>query len=98
MVTLLDVLTRRNVDINSDATASGPNTVVNTNIHPANWREWEGFNYNTLTRIFRHQLSQDYRGEQQPRPLLNDLCIFNEDTLEDLLRPSMDAPKRLQFP
>jgi hypothetical protein len=86
MATLLDAFTRRNVGVNSDATALGPNTLVNTNIHPTNWREWEGFNYDALTQIFRLQLSQEYRGEQQPRPLLNDLCIFNEDTLEDLLR------------
>ena len=86
MVTLLDALTRRNADVNSDATALGLNTVVNTNIHPTNWREWEGFNYENLTRIFRPQLNQEYRGERQPRPLHNDLCIFNEDMLEDLLR------------
>lgn len=54
--------------------------------HPTNWREWEGFNHDALTQTFGPQLSQEYRGEQQPRPLLKDLCIFSEDTLEDLLR------------
>ncbi|KAK4123594.1 hypothetical protein N657DRAFT_645177 [Parathielavia appendiculata] len=55
MVKFLEALTMPNVEINADATVPSPNTIVQTNIFPANWRP-------------------------------EDLCISNEETLEDLLR------------
>lgn len=86
MVILLEALTRPNVAVNSDATVSGPNTDVVSDFEIQGWRPWTDFNYATLTRIFRRELGQEYRGEQQPRPVQHDLDIYNEDSFDDLLR------------
>ncbi|KAK1762573.1 hypothetical protein QBC33DRAFT_501041 [Phialemonium atrogriseum] len=86
MPTLLEALTRRNVVINSDAVVPGGNTTVITSILPENWSPWLDFNYATLTRIFRRELASEYQGSPEQRPLVEDLTINNEETLEDLLR------------
>lgn len=85
MVNLLDALTTPNVGVDTALTLPGPNTTTNTQVNPSDWQPWADFDYATLTRIFRRELNQEYRGEREPRPLFNDLRIHNEESLEDLL-------------
>ncbi|KAI1822677.1 hypothetical protein F4861DRAFT_513593 [Xylaria intraflava] len=85
MLTLLDALTSRNVEVDSQA-PSGTNTTIETSVRPNSWVPWEDFNYGTLTRIFETELSSPYRETPVPRPLHKDLVVQNEETLEDLLR------------
>ncbi|RSM14359.1 hypothetical protein CEP52_001372 [Fusarium oligoseptatum] len=51
-----------------------------------NWQPWRGFDYATLTKVFRKDLDREYRGSAMHEPLPQDLRIFNEDTLDDVLR------------
>ncbi|KAK5989705.1 hypothetical protein PT974_07961 [Cladobotryum mycophilum] len=85
MTTILEVLTSPNVAVSNYAT-KGPNTTIDSDITFNTWKPWVGFNYDTLTRIFKRELAQDFRGSPDPAPLEQDLCIVNEATLEDLLR------------
>ncbi|KJZ70541.1 hypothetical protein HIM_10085 [Hirsutella minnesotensis 3608] len=89
MPTLLHVLTRRNIAVNSEAVVPGGNTTLATDIRPDNWSPWMDFNYTTLTQIFRRELASSYQGSSEQRPLLNDLLVSNEETLEDFLRRFM---------
>jgi hypothetical protein len=86
MPTLLEVLTRRNIAVNSQSVVPGPNTTTHTDMEPDGRLPWADFNYDTLTRIFRRQLASEYRGSSEQRPLELDLVINNEETLEDVLR------------
>ncbi|KAJ4314844.1 hypothetical protein N0V84_008675 [Fusarium piperis] len=87
MPTLLHVLTRSNVNVDSSLVPRGPNTTIQTEIlAPDAWRPWHGFDYATLTTIFRRDLDKEYVGSAKPEPLPQDLCIFNEETLDDVLR------------
>jgi hypothetical protein len=86
MVNLLDALTAPNVGVDAALTRPGPNTDSDTLVSPSDWQPWADFDYATLTRIFRRELNQEYRGEREPRPLYNDLRIYNEESFEDLLR------------
>ncbi|KAH6627772.1 hypothetical protein F5144DRAFT_283697 [Chaetomium tenue] len=86
MVKLLDALTTPNVGVDSALIPPGQNTESNTRVTVSDWQPWADFNYDTLTRIFQRELSQEYRGEREPRPLYNDLRIHNEESFEDLLR------------
>ncbi|RSL71603.1 hypothetical protein CEP54_001202 [Fusarium duplospermum] len=87
MLTLLHVLTRSNVNVDSSLVPRGGNSTVNTDVQaPAAWRPWQGFDYATLTTIFRRDLDREYVGSAKPEPLPQDLCIFNEETLDDVLR------------
>lgn len=86
MPTLLHMLTRPNVRVDNRLVNTGTNTTVNTDIVPENWRPWRGFDYATLTQIFQRDLDREYRGSAKHEPLLEDLRIFNEETMEDVLR------------
>lgn len=86
MPTLLQVLTRPNISVDTSLVPAGGNTTINTTIHPLNWRPWRGFDYTTLAKIFRKDLERDYRGSAMHEPLPQDLRIVNEETLDDLLR------------
>ncbi|KAJ2898884.1 hypothetical protein MKZ38_003604 [Zalerion maritima] len=86
MVSVLRVLTQPNVGVSAEAVTHGSNSIVTTSIAVENWQPWPDFDYGTLTRIFRRELDEEYRGEPEPRPLNNDLRICNEETLEDVLR------------
>ncbi|KAH8654679.1 hypothetical protein BGZ61DRAFT_572799 [Ilyonectria robusta] len=86
MPTLLEVLTRRNVAVNSQSVVPGSNTTTETHLEPDGWSPWPDFNYDTLTRIFWRQLASEYQGSPEQRPLELDLFINNEETLEDVLR------------
>ncbi|RSL78973.1 hypothetical protein CDV31_017237 [Fusarium ambrosium] len=85
MPTILEVLTRNNVSVNSDSVVPGANTTVRTDIRPEDWVPWRDFNYSTLTRIFQTELGKEYRGGNERRPLEKELIINNEKTLETLL-------------
>ncbi|RTE69803.1 hypothetical protein BHE90_015812 [Fusarium euwallaceae] len=85
MPTILEVLTRNNVSVNSDSVVPGANTTVRTDIQPEDWVPWRDFNYSTLTRIFHTELRKEYRGGNERRPLEKELIINNEKTLETLL-------------
>ncbi|PCD21776.1 hypothetical protein AU210_015579 [Fusarium oxysporum f. sp. radicis-cucumerinum] len=84
MPTILEVLTGRNVSINSDSVISGTNTTVRTNIQPDDWTPWRDFNYSTITHIFHAELQKPYRVEKGPKPLEKELIISDERTLETL--------------
>ncbi|KAG4274826.1 hypothetical protein FPRO04_14466 [Fusarium proliferatum] len=84
MPTILEVLTGRNVSINSDSVNSGTNTTVRTNIQPDGWTQWRDFNYSTITHIFHAELQKPYRVEKGPKPLEKELIISDERTLETL--------------
>ncbi|OAA63355.1 hypothetical protein SPI_03518 [Niveomyces insectorum RCEF 264] len=86
MVTTLEALTRSNVVVDVRAVAGGSNTGDDDKVEVTNWVDWQEFNYHTLTEIFRRELSQEYHGDRTPNPLPNDLCIFHEDTFDDVLR------------
>ncbi|KAM4057191.1 hypothetical protein HRG_004031 [Hirsutella rhossiliensis] len=86
MPTLLHVLTRPNVDVDSSLVPPGGNTTIDAAIVPENWRPWRGFDYVTLMGIFRRDLDKEYRGSAKHEPLPEDLHISNEETMEDLLR------------
>ncbi|KAH7459624.1 hypothetical protein FOMA001_g19918 [Fusarium oxysporum f. sp. matthiolae] len=81
---ILEVLTGRNVSINSDSVISGTNTTVRTNIQPEDWTPWRDFNYSTITHIFHAELQKPYRVEKGPKPLEKELIISDERTLETL--------------
>ncbi|POR32215.1 Uncharacterized protein TPAR_07594 [Tolypocladium paradoxum] len=89
MPTLLDVLTTRNVAVNSSSVVPGSNTTIVTSIQPENWSPWADFNYHTLTRIFQRELESPFLGSPDQRPLEEDLTINNEETLDDLVRRFM---------
>lgn len=81
------MLTRSNVNVDSSLVPRGGNSTVETDLQaPAAWRPWRGFDYTTLTSIFRRDLDKEYVGSAKPEPLPQDLCIFNEETLDDVLR------------
>ncbi|ENH66584.1 hypothetical protein FOC1_g10000941 [Fusarium oxysporum f. sp. cubense race 1] len=84
MPTILEVLTGRNVSINSDSVISGTNTTVRTNFQPEDWTPWRDFNYSTITHIFHAELQKPYRVEKGPKPLEKELIISDERTLETL--------------
>ncbi|KAI0526161.1 hypothetical protein F5B22DRAFT_632727 [Xylaria bambusicola] len=87
MPTLLEVLTRRNLEVNRFHLKSGGNTTMNTNISPQSWYPWPEFNYANLTKVFSRQLRSRYVGpERLEQPLPQDQVLFHEDTLEDFLR------------
>ncbi|RSM19765.1 hypothetical protein CDV31_001396 [Fusarium ambrosium] len=87
MPTLLHVLTRSNVNVDSTLVPRGGNSTVDTDVQaPEAWRPWQGFDYATLTTIFRRDLDKEYVGSAKPEPLPQDLCIVNEETLDDVLR------------
>lgn len=92
MAPLLEVLTRPNVGVNSEAVHGGGNSIIVTDIVPETWRLWTEFNYATLTRIFRRELADNYQGSREQTPLDNDLRVCNEETLEDLLRRWISPP------
>ncbi|KAM5362330.1 hypothetical protein ACJZ2D_012611 [Fusarium nematophilum] len=85
MPTILEVLTRRNVPVNSASVVPGTNTTVRTDIQPEDWTPWPDFNYSTLTRIFYTEPWEGYRGSEEQRPLEKELAINDERTLETLL-------------
>ncbi|RSL79757.1 hypothetical protein CEP52_017487 [Fusarium oligoseptatum] len=85
MPTILKVLTRSNVSVNSDSVIPSVNTTVRTDIQPEDWVPWHDFNYSTRTRIFHTELRKEYRGGNERRPLEKELIINNEKTLETLL-------------
>ncbi|KAJ3556124.1 hypothetical protein NPX13_g10205 [Xylaria arbuscula] len=90
MPTLLEVLTRRNLEVNRSHLKSGGNTTMNTDISPQSWYSWPEFNYANLTRVFYRQLRSRYGGpERLEQPLRQDQVLFHEDTLEDFLRRFM---------
>ncbi|KAH8734121.1 hypothetical protein BGZ61DRAFT_296796, partial [Ilyonectria robusta] len=86
MPRILEILTQSNVDIDGSQLLGGGNTAVTGLAAPSSWRPWNGFDYATLTAIFQEELEKEYRFEAKPAPLVQDLRIFNEDTLDDILR------------
>lgn len=91
MPKILEILTQANVDIDASQLRSGGNTSVTGLIAPSSWRPWIGFDYRTLSAIFTEELKKDYRFSAKPTPLVEDLRIFTEETLEDILR-RFEAP------
>ncbi|KAK5999027.1 hypothetical protein PT974_01414 [Cladobotryum mycophilum] len=85
MPSLLEALTKPNVAVTNYA-VKGSNTDSGGDVHVENWTPWIDFNYTTLTRIFRQELSQGYHGSADQAPLEQDLCICNEATFDDLVR------------
>ncbi len=85
MAPLLEVLTRPNVGVMNVA-VPGPNTPYDIQFSFDSWHPWKEFNYEILSRMFEHQLNQEYEGSREQTPLEQDLYICNEETLEDLLR------------
>ncbi|EEU43002.1 uncharacterized protein NECHADRAFT_83683 [Fusarium vanettenii 77-13-4] len=93
MPTLLHVLTRSNVNVDNSLVPRGGNSTVDTDVQaPESWRPWQGFDYATLTTIFRRELDKEYVGAAKPEPLPQDLCLFNEETLDDVLRRRDGVP------
>lgn len=86
MPRILEILTQSNVDIDGSQLREGGNTAVTGLAAPSSWRPWNGFDYATLSAIFQEELEKEYHFSAKPRPLALDLCIFDEDTLDDLLR------------
>ncbi|OAA63273.1 hypothetical protein SPI_03436 [Niveomyces insectorum RCEF 264] len=64
----------------------GKNTQTKTDIDFDDWQPWEDFSYSVLTSIFSRQLRQIYAGDREPMALNQDLELFHEDSLEDVLR------------
>lgn len=84
-LTVLDALTKSNPIVDNSRSKGGPNTVVYTEIHAASWRPWSDFQYDVLAKIFKEQLKKPYSGPRTFAPLEEDLRIYAEDTLEDVL-------------
>lgn len=91
MSRLVDVLSTANIVVDSTGVPPGPNSSTSTTVGFEDWVPWRGFDYRTLIEIFRQDLGNPYRGSPQQRPLAKDLCVVNEQTVEDVLR-RFDVP------
>ncbi|KAM4059828.1 hypothetical protein HRG_002548 [Hirsutella rhossiliensis] len=58
-------------------------------VHPESWVPWADFNYATLTQVFHEELKSTYTGSKDPKPLILDVTVHNEETLDDYLRRFM---------
>ncbi|KAI1192425.1 hypothetical protein F5X97DRAFT_340435 [Nemania serpens] len=94
MPTIHSVLRRPNPELDRSRLISGGNTITPADIQPECWREWNDFNYLTLTKIFHRQLSSDYTGPDNfpDRILPRDLQLRTENSVDYVLRHKVVDP------
>ncbi|KAI1874176.1 uncharacterized protein JN550_002755 [Neoarthrinium moseri] len=84
---ILSRLTFPDIKLDARAVHKGAITKARTSIDVDDWRNWDGFDYNTLTKLFEGDLLKDYPESHPTRTALEiEKKIVNEDTLAEALQ------------